>query len=213
MKKICIITTVLFCSLYGKAQVLYGVTGGLQQIDANVKITAGPAVPVKAGYGFHIGALLKVPFDKNLYFIPQILYSVKGFTVQYNNALLDSVINNKLGIHYIEIPALFQFDTRSGGQGLFFQFGPSLSIAIAGNDKKRFLNKTEQKNAMKFANTAYGRFEMNLVGKIGYQVKNKWFITAGYALGVGNIVNDDLGPRISPRMITAGAGFFFPRKL
>lgn len=52
---------------------------------------------------------------------------------------------------------------------------------------------------MKFANTAYGRFEMNLVGKIRYQAKDKWFVTADYALGLGSIVNDDLSPKIGPR--------------
>ena len=213
MKKILLCSVVLCCSLYAGAQVSYGVMGGLQQIDARVKIFEGPVVPVKPGYGFHVGAFLKVPFDKNLYFVPQLLYSLKGFTIQYNNALRDSVVNNKLDIHYIEIPAMLQFDIKSSGDGLFLQFGPSASVAITGRDKKYFINGKEGKNAMRFANTAYGRFEMNLVGKIGYQVKNKWFITGGYALGLGSIVNDDLSPKIGPRMITLSAGFFFSGKL
>lgn len=213
MKKILLCSAVLFCSLCTGAQVSYGVMGGLQQIDARVKVFEGPIVPVKSGYGLHVGAFLKVPFDKNLYFIPQLLYSLKGFTVQYNDVLRDSVANNTLGIHFIEIPALLQFDTRNNGEGLFFQFGPSVSIAVAGTDKKIFLNGKEKKTPMKFANTAYGRFEMNLVGKIGYQVKDKWFVTGGYAFGLGNIVNDDLSPGIAPRMITVSAGFFFPGKL
>lgn len=213
MKKLFLIACVLSCYCNTNAQVSYGVTGGLQLIDARVKVFEGPVVPAKPGFGFHIGTFLKVPFDKNLYFVPQIQYSLKGFTIQYNNVLRDSVANNKLGIHYIEIPALLQFDTRSDGQGLFFQFGPSASVAISGSDKKSFLNGKEKKTSMKFANTAYGRFEMNIVGKVGYQVKDHWFVTAGYALGLGSIVNDDLSPKIGPRMITLSAGFFFPGKL
>lgn len=213
MKKIILFSCILFSYSYAKSQVTYGVTGGVQQINARVKIFDGPKVPVKAGYGFHIGAFLKVPFDKNLYFVPQMLYCLKGFTVQYNNIRKDSVLDNKLGIHYIEIPVLLQFDTRSDGQGLFFQFGPSASVAITGSDKKSYLNGKEKKTSMRFANTAYGRFEMNLVGKVGYQVRDKWFATAGYALGLGSIVNDDLSPRIGPRMITISAGFFFRGKL
>ncbi|MFT3747886.1 MAG: porin family protein [Agriterribacter sp.] len=213
MKKILLSSAVLFCSLYAGAQVSYGVLGGLQQTGARVKVFEGPVVPVKPGCGFHVGAFLKVPFDKNLYFVPQLLYSLKGFTVRYNNALRDSVANNILNIHYIEIPALLQFDTRNNGEGIFFQFGPSVSVAVAGTDKKNFLNGKERKTPMKFANTAYGRFEMNLVGKIGYQLKDKWFVTGGYALGLGSIVNDDLAPKIGPRMITLSAGFFFPEKL
>lgn len=75
------------CYCHTKAQVSYGVIGGLQLIDARVKVFEGAGSTAKPGYGFHIGAFLKVPFDKNLYFVPQVLYSLKGFTVQYNNVL------------------------------------------------------------------------------------------------------------------------------
>lgn len=206
--------SLLICSaLISSAQVSYGVTGGLQQINASVKINSGPKVDVKPGYGFHIGAMLKVPFDKQVFFAPQLLYSLKGVTLKLNDALQDSVSRNKLTIHYIEIPALLQFDTKADGNGLFFLFGPSASIAITGSEKRTFLNGKESIRPMRFAYTAYGRFEMNLVAKVGYRLQNNWIITGGYSQGLGSIVNDDLGPRIRPRMITLSAGYFFPGKL
>jgi len=212
----CKIILLLFfiCSaFYSSAQISYGVTGGLQLINTRVKINNGPAVDATPRLGFHIGGLLKIPFDKELFFAPQVLYSLKGTTINLDNALKDSVATQKLTIHYIEIPALLNFDTKADGNGLFFLFGPSASIAITGNEKRIFLNGQQQSRPMRFAFTAYGRFEMNLVAKVGYRLQNNWFVTGGYTLGLGSIVNDDLGPRILPRMISLSAGYFFPRKL
>ena len=194
------------------AQVSYGVVAGLQQMDASVKIPDGARIGATVGYGLHAGGMLKVGFDKNVFFSPQILYSRKCFTIHYNNILQDSVTASKLLIHYIEIPVLLQFDTRSDGTGFFFLFGPSASVAISGKEKRTFLDNGKKERAMRFSNTAYGRFEMNLVAKAGYCFKNNLIVTGGYSYGLGSIINDDYFARIIPRMITLSAGYFFSRK-
>ncbi|HRP55720.1 porin family protein [Agriterribacter sp.] len=204
-----ICTFFLLITVCSHAQVSYGILGGGQQTDAKVKIPDGPRIPATVGYGFHAGAMLKVPFDKNVFFSPQILYSLKGFTVHYNNMLQDSVTAAKLLIHYIEIPAMLQFDTRSDGNGFFFLFGPSVSVAITGKERRTFIDNSEKQRPMRFANTAYGRFEMNLVAKAGYWFKNNVTVTGGYSYGLGSIVNDDYFARIVPRMITLSVGYFF----
>ncbi len=207
-----IYTVLLFFTICVRAQVSYGLLGGIQQTNARVKIPDGPSIRATAGYGFHAGGTLKAGFDKNIYFSPGLLYSLKGFTVHFNNMLQDSVTSSKLQIHYIEIPLLLQFDTRADGNGLFFLFGPSASVAITGKEKRTFLNNSENKRSMRFANTAYGRFEMNLVAKAGYYFKNNMLITAGYSYGLGSIINDDYYARIVPRMITLSAGYFLRKK-
>ncbi len=201
-----------FITICAHAQISYGILGGVQQIDARVKIPDGARVPAAVGYGLHAGGILKVPFDKNIFFSPQILYSLKGFTIHYNNILQDSVTASKLRMHYIEIPILLQFDTRSGGDGFFFLFGPSASVAITGKERRTFLDNSKNERTMRFANTAYGRFEMNLVAKAGYCFKGNIVVTAGYSYGLGSIINDDYFARITPRMITLSAGYFFRKK-
>jgi hypothetical protein len=202
----------LLITVCSHAQVSYGILGGMQQIDARVKIPDGARIPASAGYGFHAGGMLKVPFDKNVFFSPQVLYSLKGFTIHYNDMLQDSVTASKLLLHYIEIPALLQFDTRSDGNGFFFLFGPSVSVAITGKERRTFLGNSEKERPMRFANTAYGRFEMNLAARAGYSFKSNIIITGGYSYGLGSIINDDYFARIVPRMITLSAGYFFRRK-
>ena len=202
----------LFMTNCAGAQVSYGVLCGVQQINARVKIPDGARIGATVGYGFHAGGMLKVGFDRNIFFSPQILYSRKGFTIHYNNLLQDSVTASKLQIHYIEITLLLQFDTRSDGNGFFFLFGPSASMAITGKEKRTFLGNSEKERPMRFANTAYGRFEMNLVAKAGYCFKSNIIIAGGYSYGLGSIVNDDYFARIVPRIITLSAGYFFKRK-
>lgn len=202
----------LFITICSHAQVSYGILGGIQQINAHVKIPDGPAIGATSGYGFHAGGMLKVGFDKNVFFSPQILYSLKGITIHYNDMLQDSVTASKLQLHYIEIPLLLQFDTRSDGKGFFFLLGPSASVAITGKESRTFLDNSEKERPMRFANTAYGRFEMNLVAKAGYCFKSNIMITGGYSYGLGSIINDDYFARIVPRMITLSAGYFFRKK-
>lgn len=205
-------TVLLFVTLCTRAQVSYGILGGIQQTDARVKIPDGPVIRTAPGYGFHAGSMLKVGFDKNLYFSPGLLYSLKGVTIHFNNILQDSVASSRLQIHYIEIPLLLRFDTRTDGNGFFFLFGPSASVAITGKENMTYLNNSKKDRPMRFANTAYGRFEMNLVAKAGYYFKNNVLITGGYSYGLGSIINDDYYARIVPRMITLSAGYFFRKK-
>jgi hypothetical protein len=202
----------LLTTVCSHAQVSYGILGGMQQVGARVKVPDGARIPASSGYGFHAGGMLKVPFDKNVFFSPQILYSYKSFTIRYNNILQDSVTASKLVLHYIEIPALLEFDTRSNGNGFFFLFGPSVSVAVTGKERRTLTGNSEQERRLRFANTAYGRFEMNLVAKMGYCFKNRVTVTGGYSYGLGSIINDDYFARIVPRMITLGAGYFFGRK-
>jgi hypothetical protein len=184
----------------------------MQQVDARVKIPDGARIPASSGYGFHAGGMLKVPFDKNVLFSPQILYSQKSFTIHYNDIFQDSVTVSKLVLHYVEIPALLEFDTRSNGNGFFFLFGPSVSVAVTAKERRKLTDNTEKERPVRFANTAYGRFEMNLAAKMGYCFKNGVTVTGGYIYGLGSIVNDDYFARIVPRMVALSAGYFFRRK-
>src|SRR5690606_21556999 len=105
-----------------------------------------------------------------------------------------------------------EFDTRSNGNGFFFLFGPSVSVAVAGKERRTLTGNSAKERPVRFANTAYGRFEMNLVAKMGYCFKNRVTVTGGYSYGLGSIINDDYFARIVPRMITLSAGYFFRRK-
>jgi hypothetical protein len=207
MKKyyVFLLATVLSGSL--AAQVNTGFTAGLNYSDAAAKTFEGDKVPVTGGIGFHAGLSMRVLFDENIYFLTRAQYTLKRFTVNYNNRDTASIAMN---YHYLEIPLLLEFNRHAQGRGFFAQFGPSFSIAMAGNQVIHDESGKNSSQPIKFAFSAYGRFEANLVGNIGYQFTPRMQATIGYTHGLGNIVDDDFGPSIKPRMFSASVHYWLP---
>jgi hypothetical protein len=187
-------------ALHGTAQVKTGFKGGLNYSDARARSNTGSKLPVTAGGGFHIGAALKVPFDVNLYFVPQVQYAMKSFTVGYYNPDTSTI---KMKYHYLEIPILLEYNRNQDGRGFFAQFGPSFSVALAGSQDISGKTSESVNQPIKFAFNAYGRMEANLVANLGYQFSPGMQCTIGYVHGLGSIVDNDYGPEITPRMVTA----------
>jgi Outer membrane protein beta-barrel domain len=199
----------IFIGFTSTAQVHFGFKAGPHMSTAYVKTPEGNKPPVNSGLGFHIGAEARVPFEGNLFFLPQFQYAYKTFEVEYHTADTQS---KKLYMHYIEIPLLLDYETNAGGKGWTFQFGPSFSVAI--NGKQEIVNNagTGDKSDVKFAFDAYGRFEANAVANVGYRFANHLAVTVGYSLGMGSIVDDDYGPVIKPRMATLSMHYWLKKK-
>lgn len=204
-KHLYLLQIMLLCSMITAAQVQFGFKGGLHYTDAKAVSNEGENLSVSGAGGIHIGAQMKVSFDKNLYFIPQMQYAYKNFTVLYNNTDTASI---HMKLHYLEIPLLLEYNLVKENKGFFFQFGPSISVAIAGNETITGKSGGTQDKPIKFAFNSYGRMEANLVANAGYQFNPYMQLTLGYAHGLGSIVDGDLGPQIIPRMFTASLHYW-----
>jgi hypothetical protein len=204
-KHLCLLPMMMLCSIIVSAQVQFGFKGGLHYTDAKALNNQGENLSVSGAGGIHLGAQMKVSFDKNLYFIPQMQYAYKNFTIEYNNTDTASI---QMKMHYLEIPLLLEYSLVKENKGFFFQFGPSLSVAIAGNETITGKAGGTQNKPIKYAFNAYGRMEANLVTNAGYQFNPYMQFTFGYAHGLGSIVNADLGPQITPRMFTASLHYW-----
>ena len=187
-------------ALHGMAQVTTGFKGGLNYSYARARSNTGSILPVTGGGGFHVGAALKVPFDVNLYFVPQAQYAYKSFTVGYFNPDTSTI---RMKYHYLELPILLEYNRNRDGRGFFAQFGPSFSVALAGSQEINGKTSESVNQPIKFSFNAYGRMEANLVANLGYQFSPYMQCTIGYAHGLGSIVDNDNGPEITPRMVTA----------
>ncbi len=191
------------------AQVKYGFKAGPHLSNAYVKTPDGNHPPVNSGLGFHAGVEARIPFEKKLYFLPQLQYAYKTFEVEYDTM---DTLSKKLFLHYLEIPLLLDYEPNPDGRGWTFQFGPSFSIALKGKQNIVSKNGNGDQSDVKFAFNAYGRFEANAVVNLGYRFTNQLAVTAGYSLGMGSIVDDDYGPEIKPRMITMSVHYWLRRK-
>jgi hypothetical protein len=204
-KHVYLLPVMLLCSMIVTAQVQFGFKGGLHYSDAKAVSKDGEDLNVIGGGGLHLGAQMKVSFDKNVYFVPQMQYAYKNFTVEYNNADTSSI---KMKMHYLEIPLLLEYDLIKENRGFFFQFGPSISVALAGNETITGKTGSAENSPIKYAFNAYGRMEANLVANAGYQFNRFMQFSVGYAHGLGTIVDGDSGPQITPRMFTASLHYW-----
>ena len=203
---ICTLLVTGFLGSKAIAQVQFGLRAGANSVNAYVVNPDGSKPETRPGTGFFAGAMLKVPFETKLYFVPGIQYSYKTYTIEYNDA---STKASTMNLHYIEVPLLLNYDFKTSGSYPFIQFGPSFSIAMSGNQvvsKPGEMNSTEK---MTFSYTSYGRYEANAVLNAGIHFKNNLSVFGGYALGLGTIVNDDNGPVIKHRMFSLGLGYTF----
>ena len=208
-KHVYLFPLMLLCGMITTAQVQFGFKGGLHYSDARAVSNQGENLTVIGAGGIHLGVQMKVPFDKNLYFIPQMQYAYKNFTVEYNNTDTASI---QMKMHYLEVPLLLEYNLVKENRGFFFQFGPSISVALAGSETITGKTGSTQDKPIKFAFNAYGRMEANLVANAGYQFNPSMQFSLGYAHGLGSIVNGDSGPQITPRMFTASLHYWLAKR-
>jgi hypothetical protein len=195
----------IFCISSASAQIKVGFKAGIHSTTAHVLTPEGSNPSSDPSVGFHIGAQLRIPFEEKIFFLPQFQYAFKQFNIKYNNT---DTASQELSIHYLEIPILLSYEPKPDQKGWFFQFGPSLSIAMKGNQKTMSAGGSTGDSAMKFAFNHYGRYEINLVANVGYKISRKIGVSAGYAYGLGSIVDDDYGPDIKPRMATLSVHYW-----
>jgi hypothetical protein len=164
-----------------------------------------PVTGVHGGYG---GVMLKIPFDKGVYFMPQIDASYRGTKT-------DSLQKNELSsvkeLHIRVMPLLqVEFNKAEGNNNTFFlQFGPSVGFGMKGTQVKQDGNNVPVKGNLKYGFQSYGRYDANFHAGLGYETTNGLRILLDYAHGLGNMINTEQGGRLKYRTISLGIGYWF----
>ena len=205
---LCILATTLF------AQVQTAFFAGPQ--ISSVKYTI-QSKKQEAGnkYGFQAGAMVKVPFENNLYFAPAVFYSMKGYKVDLSLPSYPPdtlAIDNDTRLHTFELAPLLQYDFSSRPDHFFVKLGPSLDIQLFGTEKFNRSNQTTVEQDMVFSFTRYGRFAASLIMQLGYETGSGLIIFAQYNHGMGSMNNADFGPRIWHRVYGISFGKYLNRK-
>lgn len=207
MKKAALIIVLIFSALLSRSQISWMARAGYNY--GNVKAEyLGINRSTSAKSGFNLGIGLKAFFDYNLYFTPQLGYSLKSYQVSYGAD--SSVRSSNTSIHYVEIPLLFQmYVNPDASNRFFFQYGPSLNFAISGKETVTLQNGSTEKRSIRFGDVYYGRWEATLVAALGMEFSNKITATASFNLGLTNISNNDEGPKLKTRVIGLNLGYYF----
>jgi hypothetical protein len=214
MKAFFLITLAFILNLTVQSQVQIGVLAGLQATTARYSVQ-GVKQSTNNKYGFQLGLNCKVPFDNNLFFAPQIFYSLIGYKAtftQYAYPPDATAIDNNTTIHTLELAPLLEVDFSNKPRHLFFRGGPSLDFQLFGREKFHLLNGDYTNRQMKYGFTEYGHYAANAVAQFGFENATGFTVYLNYSFGLTNISNVDGGPNIRHRLIGISIGQYFHRK-
>lgn len=214
MKRVyCLFATLIVC-VFAIGQSQLGIFAGPQATTTSY-IAQGSKQDNEFKYGFHAGALMKIPFEGRLYFAPAAYYSLKGYKVTFNRFVYPpgpTAADNNTTFHTFELAALLQYDLSENPGHAFIKLGPSLDFQLVGKEKFNVIGGGTVDRSMKFGPGEYGRYSANLLAQIGYETAGGFMIFAQYTHGAASLNNADGGPAIRHRVFGISIGKFLNRK-
>ncbi|MBL7739313.1 MAG: PorT family protein [Chitinophagaceae bacterium] len=216
------ITRVIFCVISCIAIVLtgntqspqFGVFAGPQMSSANYFVTESKQ-STEYKYGFHAGFTMKVPFETNLYFSPAAYYSMKGYKASFKKYAYPpdmDAIDNDTRIHTFNLAFLLQYNMGSKPSHFFLKAGPVLDFQLKGKETYHLMNGNTVSKNMVYSFGEYGRYGASLFFQLGFETRSGFFVAGQYDLGITDINNADLGPRINHRVFGLTFGTYFKNK-
>lgn len=211
MKFLILCFAVVLTGLSAKSQLQLNVFAGPQATTANYTVN-GVKQDTKMKYGFQAGVGAKVAFENKLYFSPAVLYSLKGYKVNFTQFAFPPDVDaadNDVSLHTFEMAFLLQYDFSNEPGHVFIKGGPSLDFQLFG--KEKFNSRTggaPVSRNMKFSYGDYGHFSANAILQLGYETSGGFIIAAQYSHGLASINNADYGPQIKHRVFGLSIGKF-----
>lgn len=170
MKKVIMIIVCASTFVVAKAQVSYGVKGGLNLSN----IIGSDAEGAKAKVGFHVGAFAGIPVADKFSIQPELVYSAQG--AKYEESGEDDVTINS---GYLNIPVLAKYTAPSGFYG---ETGPQLGFLMTAKAKQGD-DKTDVKEFYKTTDFAWAF-------GIGYKTSSNVGFDLRYNLGLSRLDED-----------------------
>lgn len=213
MKKLLLLSTI-FLSIISSGQdmndIRFGVIFGPTITSVNYRLDAQrqsstPKIGAVAGIQW------RIPWEKNLYFAPEIFYSTKAYKVKFDHpsTLPSSALDNDFRIHSIEINPMLQYNVGN----LFLKAGFAFDFHMFGTE--HYHDKTGQlytRNVPLDMNWNYGLVGASLPFELGYQLNDRMTIAFKYDHGIANVSNVDGyagGPKIFHDAFGIQIGKFF----
>jgi hypothetical protein len=145
------------CYLTSKAQVSFGVKGGINFNNTVIKdVPPLFSLPSQSevAVGFHIGLFSQIKLTNRLNLIPEFQYSQRG--AKYNSGSMN------ININYLELPIMASYSIKS----FALDFGPQLAYRLSSTVD------------------AYKDFEFGLVGGVRFNFAKDFFVTGRYYYGI-----------------------------
>jgi Outer membrane protein beta-barrel domain len=192
MKKIILVAVVMCFTVFGNAQVRFGVKAGynLSSLIYSGTLTLEGE---KSKSGFYAGIFASVPFSKSFSLVPELFYSSQGANYQ------NSYGNGNLSYDYFNIPVLLRFKMK---MGIYFETGIQTGILLSANEKN---NGTTTEIMYKTYSTDFAW----PVG-LGYQIPGRHFgIDLRYNLGLINVLKSGSDANVKNSVFQFGIFYLF----
>ncbi|ARK10448.1 porin family protein [Fibrivirga algicola] len=197
-------------------QVLYGVQGSIQSsnlsLNVNTAATGGidPGSVFKSSIGYRAGLMADVPVTDQLSIRPQLLYSTKGYKLDFNSlfsslgglgGLLGSIPEIKVATNFIELPIQAMYGLDAGAGRVVLGAGPYVGYALsAAVDGKSTPFEAGSK-----------RFDYGAALSVGYEMPSGLSVSAYYSHGFADMASsanttqspDPTDPDFNPSSLSA----------
>ncbi|GAA4466539.1 hypothetical protein GCM10023189_48780 [Nibrella saemangeumensis] len=136
----------------------------------------------KEAYGFHAGVFAQIPAGDFLAIQPELLYTAKGASADYNLAFFQG--RNTFRLNYLELPILATFKV---GPSVELQAGPYGAYLLSArmNSEGTFGSGSQRLNTADF-----NKFDVGLAGGVNIYF-GKAFLGLRYGQGLNKITNTD----------------------
>ena len=162
----------------------FGLKGGLNL--SNMTVDGNNDQNLKLG--FHAGVFNKIGITESFSIQPELLYSVKGFKINYDDNLIADG-ETQFNLNYIEVPVKLVFNLSEDFE---FQLGPYFSyLANANADTNAdVLDYFNIDSNDELDRGYFNAFDIGLTGGLGFTVEPMVF-GINYNFGLSNVAKND----------------------
>jgi hypothetical protein len=224
MKKILLTATLLLSTILSFSQTKFGIKGGLNFANMEVKGNDYEDIPVSPSSrtSFHIGGFAEIGMGSTFVFQPGLLLSGKGSRIDYSakeNGYSAS-IDATLALLYLELPLNFVAKFDAGKGKFLLGAGPYAGYAIDGKATGRAEldgpgtaddMSTPLNEDIKFGHNPGEEkpFDLGINLLTGYELKNGLLFNAGYGFGLINLSNEGGNNSEKNKVLSLSVGFKF----
>ncbi len=188
MKKVAIVTVMIMMAVAAKAQVQFGVRGGLNvSRESDQIITAivdggteeiNFSNDMKWRAGVNVGGFVNIPESDKFDLEIGLSYSMQGYDdkIFEIDGKGEKTLDHNVTSHYLTIPVAEKF--YPAGNGFYLELGPQLGILLS---KKATVDGGESYTPFKDDNRT---LDFGILGGVGYVFSNGVFLNARYIHGL-----------------------------
>ena len=177
MKKTLLIialTILAITTVKSQEKIQFGVKGGINFTN----MTSNFLYNEDYKTGFHVGALVEIPFGNKFSIQPEILYATYGTKGEVVLTGLNGPISGDYYLDYIQVPLLAKIYVL---ERISIEIGPSFNFLVNDDEKRGNLSLSD------FGDS----FEFGGVLGVSYKLKSDFFGSVRYTNGFTDVIEDE----------------------